>query len=230
MAGRLARHELRIRMTSGHPRFFFLNESKVVDALDKPGHDGRGGRCWLIAGRLQQGMALLSKPQPGDGALRLTVADPVDMAAFADVLAPFAGRGDVLALRGPLGAGKTVFARGFIEARARAAGLGANWVGEVPSPTFTLVQTYDLPDTPIWHFDLFRLEHPDDALELGIEDAFAMAISLIEWPERLGSLLPRSRLDLEIGFTGEGDERELRLSGGDAWPPRLAKLAQSLSP
>src|SRR5262249_16613069 len=104
-------------------------------------------RCWRIAGRLQQGMALLSKPQP-DGALRLTVANPTDMAAFADVLAPFACRGDVLALRGPLGAGKTVFARGFIEARARASGLGANGVGEVPSPTFTLVQTYDLPDTP----------------------------------------------------------------------------------
>lgn len=175
-------------------------------------------------------MALLLKPQPGDGAWHLTVADPLGMAAFADVLAPFACRGDVLALRGPLGAGKTVFARSFIEARARAAGLGANSVGEVPSPTFTLVQTYDLPDIPIWHFDLFRLERPEDALELGIEDAFAMAISLIEWPERLGSLLPRTRLELDIGFTDKGDERHLRLVGGDAWPPRLARLAKALSP
>jgi tRNA threonylcarbamoyladenosine biosynthesis protein TsaE len=175
-------------------------------------------------------MASLSQPQPETGALRLTVADPIDMAAFADALAPFATRGDVLALRGPLGAGKTVFARGFITARARAAGLGTGAVGEVPSPTFTLVQTYDLSDVPIWHFDLFRLERPEDALELGIEDAFATAVSLIEWPERLGSFLPRRRLDLEIGFSDGSDERHLLLSGGDAWSTRLAQLAKALNP
>ena len=160
----------------------------------------------------------------------MTVSTPGDMAVLADVLAPFATRGDVLALRGPLGAGKTVFARAFIAARARAAGLGPDDVGEVPSPTYTLVQTYDLPDMPIWHFDLFRLEHPDDALELGIEDAFAMAISLIEWPERLGSLLPATRLDIQIDFAGDTSERQLRLAGGDAWPSRLARLAKAFTP
>ena len=98
----------------------------------------------------------------------------------------------------------------------------------MPSPTFTLVQTYDLPDTPIWHFDLFRLERPEDALELGIEDAFAMAISLIEWPERLGSLLPSNRLDLEIAFNGDSDARQLRLSGGEGWMSRLGALNQTL--
>lgn len=174
-------------------------------------------------------MVLQPRLLPDEGALRMTVSDPLDMAAFADVLAPFAGRGDVLALRGPLGAGKTLFARAFIAARARAAGLDADVVGEVPSPTFTLVQTYDLPDTPIWHFDLFRLARPEDAFELGIEDAFALAISLIEWPEKLGGYLPAARLDLEIGFTGEPTGRELRLSGGDAWPPRLARLAKALT-
>ena len=174
-------------------------------------------------------MALLSQPRLTDGALRVTVADALGMTALAEAVAPLAKRGDVVALRGPLGAGKTVFCRGFILARGRAAGLGPEDIGEVPSPTFTLVQTYELPDTPIWHFDLFRLERPADALELGIEDAFATAISLIEWPERLGSLLPANRLDLEIEFTGAGDGRGLRLSGGGAWPTRLLQLAQTLT-
>jgi tRNA threonylcarbamoyladenosine biosynthesis protein TsaE len=175
-------------------------------------------------------MAFQPRLLPDEGALRMTVSSPLDMAVLADVLAPFATRGDVLALRGPLGAGKTLFARAFIAARARAAGLDADAVGEVPSPTFTLVQTYDLPDTPIWHFDLFRLERPEDAFELGIDDAFALAISLIEWPEKLGGYLPAARLDLEIGFTGAPTARELRLTGGDAWPPRLARLAKTLAP
>lgn len=175
-------------------------------------------------------MSFRPKLQPEEGALHLMVNDAAGMAAFAEVLAPFATRGDVLALRGPLGAGKTAFARGFIAARARAAGLGAAAVDEVPSPTFTLVQTYEFPDTPIWHFDLFRLERPEDALELGIEEAFAMAISLIEWPEKLGSFLPRRRLDLEIEFTEDSDERQVKLAGGDTWPARLSQLAKAMTP
>lgn len=172
---------------------------------------------------------MLSKLQPEDGGLRLTLSDAAGMTAFAAALSPYAKRGDVVALRGPLGAGKTVFARGFIMARARAAGMADEEIGEVPSPTFTLVQTYDLPDTPIWHFDLFRLERPEDALELGIEDAFAMAISLIEWPERLGALLPSNRLDLEIAFNGDGDARQLRLCGGEGWMSRLRAFHQTLT-
>ena len=172
-------------------------------------------------------MSLHPQLQPDEGALRLTVLSPTEMAVLAELLAPLAGRGDVLALRGALGAGKTVFARAFIEARARAA--GATPPDEVPSPTYTLVQTYELPDAPVWHFDLFRLDQPDDALELGIEEAFAMAISLIEWPERLGSLLPPSRLDLDIAVGGADEARHVRLHGGDGWPGRLARLARSLS-
>src|SRR4051812_29949378 len=102
--------------------------------------------------------------------------DEAATAALAGRLAPLAARGDVVALTGALGAGKTSFARGFIAARA-------GRPIEVPSPTFTLVQTYDLPSGPIWHFDLYRLERPDDAIELGIDEAFADGISLIEWPE-----------------------------------------------
>src|SRR5947207_3065485 len=91
--------------------------------------------------------------------------DPAATAALAGRVAPLARRGDVVALRGDLGSGKTAFARAFIAARA-------GRPVEVPSPTFTLVQTYELPDGAIWHFDLYRLERPDDAIELGIDEAF----------------------------------------------------------
>ena len=149
-------------------------------------------------------------------ALERALPDAAATAALAARLAPRAVPGDVVALRGVLGSGKTSFARGFIAARAGRA-------LEVPSPTFTLVQTYDLPDGTIWHFDLYRLERPDDAVELGIDEAFAAGISLIEWPERLGGLLPAARLDLELAFAGTG--RRAVLTPHDGWRARLADLA-----
>src|ERR1043165_7946856 len=103
-------------------------------------------------------------------------------ASLAARLAALARPGDVIALNGELGAGKTSFARAFIRAR------GAD--EDVPSPTFTLAQAYELPDATVWHFDCYRLRDPEEAWELGIEDAFREGISLIEWPERLGTLLP----------------------------------------
>ena len=136
--------------------------------------------------------------------------------ALAVRLAPLATVGDVVALRGTLGSGKTSFARAFIAARA-------GRTIEVPSPTFTLVQTYDLPGGAIWHFDLYRLARADDAIELGIDEAFATAISLIEWPERLGDLLPAQRLDLQLAFEATG--RRAVLAAGDGWQTRLAALA-----
>jgi len=138
--------------------------------------------------------------------------------ALAARLARLAVAGDVLALAGGLGAGKTAFARGFIRARA-----GADGVAEVPSPTFTLVQVYELPGAPVWHFDLYRLARPDDAWELGIEDAFAEAISLVEWPDRLGALLPEARLDLELTI-GDGEARQAKLAGRGSWAARLDAL------
>lgn len=147
--------------------------------------------------------------------------DLPDAAATQALGAALASRlkaGDVVALRGDLGAGKTALARGLIRAL-----FGADT--EVPSPTFTLVQTYedDSLRLSLWHFDLYRLEDPEEAFELGIEDAFADAISLIEWPERLGRHLPKRRLEVSLSHAGEG--RRATLSGGGDWPDRLARLA-----
>jgi tRNA threonylcarbamoyl adenosine modification protein YjeE len=114
------------------------------------------------------------------------LGDEKATAALAARLAALARPGDLIALSGDLGAGKTSFARAFIGAR----GGGES----VPSPTFTLVQTYDLPGGAVWHFDLYRLRVAEEAWELGIEDAFESGISLIEWPEWLGALLPGRRL------------------------------------
>lgn len=111
-------------------------------------------------------------------------------ARFAVELAPSLRPGNVVLLRGPLGGGKTVFARALIRSLTGEKDL------EVPSPTFTLVQTYDTPKAPIWHFDLYRLKSPEEVYELGWEDAFS-GIALVEWPERIdSSLLPPGGLDI----------------------------------
>jgi tRNA threonylcarbamoyladenosine biosynthesis protein TsaE len=143
----------------------------------------------------------------------IELPDEAATAAFAARLAAVAAAGDIIALKGDLGAGKTSFARAFI----RALGSGE----AVPSPTFTLVQVYDLPPAPIWHFDMYRLNSPDEAWELGIEDAFGEAISLIEWPERLGSLLPRRRLEITLLFGDRTEARRAVLDADEDWQRRL---------
>lgn len=122
---------------------------------------------------------------------------------LASRLAPQLGAGDVLLLSGQIGAGKTHFARALIRAR-----LGADI--EVPSPTFTLIQTYEGDGPEIWHADLYRLSHPDEVIELGLETAFTSAICLIEWPDRLGDLCPAHAVHLT--FTTEGEGRRVTLS------------------
>ena len=150
--------------------------------------------------------------------LRLDLANEPATAALAARLARLARPRDVFALSGPLGSGKTAFARAFIHARsARSADPG-----EVPSPTFTLLQTYDVGDVTIYHFDLFRLNHPDEAEELGIEEAFDEGISLIEWPERLNGRMPPDRLDVALEHGDHADARTVRLTGHGAWSGRLA--------
>ncbi len=98
--------------------------------------------------------------------------------------------GDIVALHGTLGVGKTAFTRGVIQTLSDAK--------EVPSPTFTLLQTYDTAHFTLYHFDMYRLKSPEEAYEIGIEDAFADGVSFIEWPEKIGSLLPKKHIDVLI--------------------------------
>ncbi|MGH7031289.1 MAG: tRNA (adenosine(37)-N6)-threonylcarbamoyltransferase complex ATPase subunit type 1 TsaE [Stellaceae bacterium] len=139
-------------------------------------------------------------------------------AVLAGRIAARARIGDVIALRGDLGAGKTSFARAFIRARGNAD-------EEVPSPTFTLVQIYEASAAAIWHFDLYRLRTAQEAWELGIEEAFAAGISLIEWPERLGSSLPQRRLEISLAFGERPRARRATCAGGAEWRARLAEIA-----
>jgi tRNA threonylcarbamoyladenosine biosynthesis protein TsaE len=141
--------------------------------------------------------------------------------ALAAALAARAQARDVIALSGDLGAGKTTFARAFIRARP-----GGAAVTEVPSPTFTLVQVYDLAP-PLWHFDLYRLAQADDVWELGLEEALTDAISLIEWPERMGGLLPMARLDVALSAGASAEIRHATLTGHGEWSSRLEGLPRA---
>jgi tRNA threonylcarbamoyl adenosine modification protein YjeE len=153
-------------------------------------------------------------------ALALALADEDATAALAARLAACARAGDVIALAGPLGSGKTSFARAFIRAR-----LGHPV--EVPSPTFTLVEIYEGAGPAIWHFDLFRLKAPEETWELGLEDALAEGITLIEWPERLGRLLPAERLVITLAFGPAEAARVATIDPSPAWSSRLAGLAST---
>jgi len=146
--------------------------------------------------------------------LQLDLPDEAATEMLAAGLAAAARPGDVLAVVGDLGAGKTVFARAFIRARG-------NGLEEVPSPTFTLIQVYELAGGTIYHFDLFRLTAPEEAYELDIEEAFADGISLIEWPGRLGALLPPGRLEVTLDAGATATARRATLAGAADWGPRL---------
>lgn len=143
-----------------------------------------------------------------DDQLRLALPDEAATDRLGGVLAGLLRAGDTVLLCGPIGAGKTHLARALIRARMGAA-------TEVPSPSFTLVQTYG-PEgregPAIWHADLYRLTHPDEVAELGLHDAFAAAVCLVEWPDRLGRDAPADALRIDLAPEGEG--RRADLTGG----------------
>ena len=138
----------------------------------------------------------------------LDLPGPDATAALGRALAARLGAGDALLLSGPVGAGKTHLARALIREAQRAAG---GPIEEVPSPTYTLVQTYDAGGLEIWHVDLYRLTGTTDAAELGLEEAFDAALCLVEWPDRLGGAAPPDALRLELTDAGGG--RRARLAG-----------------
>jgi tRNA threonylcarbamoyladenosine biosynthesis protein TsaE len=135
--------------------------------------------------------------------------------AFGRRLAPALRPGDVVALFGDLGAGKTTLARGIL------AGLG--FEGEVASPTFPIVQPYEELAVPVWHVDLYRIEDPRELEELALDEALAEAALLIEWPERLGPSLWRHALRLTLRRQGEGARAltaQVPTAWEQRWPPR----------
>lgn len=150
--------------------------------------------------------------------LTLDLADEAATRRLGAKLAAQAQPGDVILLFGTLGTGKSTLARAFVRALT-------SEDEEVPSPTFTLVQAYEAAPADIWHFDLYRLDKPEDAFELGIEDAFVDGISLIEWPERLGSLIPRRRLEIALSAGENEAARRAILTSHSQWDDRLKDLA-----
>jgi tRNA threonylcarbamoyladenosine biosynthesis protein TsaE len=153
----------------------------------------------------------------------LNLPDRTATERLAAIIAAEARAGDAILLSGDLGAGKTHFARAFINALTTAP-------EDVPSPTFTLVQTYggqaQGQPVEIWHFDLYRLKSPDETLELGIEDAFAEGIALVEWPDRLGGLKPREHLELRLAIALDGATRQASLRPTVDWRDRAAAVAK----
>ena len=137
--------------------------------------------------------------------------DEAAAAAFGRALAQALRAGDIVLLEGDLGAGKTTLARGLIAAFCQ--------TNEAPSPTFTLVETYDGQNPPLWHFDLYRLEKAEDVWELGLEDALDNSVCLIEWPDRISGLLPAGALRLRLKI--EEDGRTLACDADENWRRRL---------
>ncbi len=153
-------------------------------------------------------------------------SDLATLRRLAQELAFAVRPGDLIALHGDLGAGKTTFAREVILAMAPD-------TPEVPSPTFTLVQSYASPRMAIAHFDLYRLNSPDELDELGLDESLSAGFALVEWPERAGHRLPAERLDITLADCGpatsggeSGGFRTVTLAGSGAWASRLDRLVE----
>ncbi len=152
-------------------------------------------------------------------ARNIQIENEQGLAAIAAKIAPLLRAGDTITLQGDLGAGKTAFTRALVNEMA-------SGEEEVPSPTFTLVQTYDLPQFTLWHFDLYRIENQQDIMELGWEEVRRGGVAVVEWPERLAqgpySLLPKDRLEISISFVqGSENSRLLTLTPFGTWQNRL---------
>lgn len=154
---------------------------------------------------------------------KITLTSPEATSRLAADLSERLGPGDILCLDGDLGAGKTHFARAMIQHLQARDGR----VEDVPSPTFTLVQTYEAAGQEIWHADLYRLGDPQEVDELGLTDAFDTAICLVEWPDRLGDEIPARALWLSLRMVpGQENARALTLSSAQPrlWADRLRAL------
>lgn len=156
-----------------------------------------------------------------DQSLTLVFRSPEQTAAAAQRLAVTLERGDVILISGPVGAGKSHFCRSLISAILEEP-------EDIPSPTFTLVQCYETTRGDLWHSDLYRITSTHEIEELGLTDAFESAISLVEWPDRLGDLAPEQALHLALAHGDTEDSRTLHATWCDTrWSDRAQTLAAS---
>lgn len=143
----------------------------------------------------------------------IDLADDAATARLGEAVAAVLRTGEAVCLTGPLGAGKSTLARALVRSLTTPD-------EDVPSPTFTLVQFYEAAGFPLAHFDLYRLSDPDEAYEIGLDEALEEGAAIIEWPQRLEGRLPPDRLDIDIGFDETGAGRRARLTVHGAWEGR----------
>ncbi|MCF6444640.1 tRNA (adenosine(37)-N6)-threonylcarbamoyltransferase complex ATPase subunit type 1 TsaE [Nereida sp. MMG025] len=145
---------------------------------------------------------------------------PQNTADIAQALGQKLRAGDCLLFEGPVGAGKSLFCRALIQSLQ-------DTPEDVPSPTFTLIQTYDTGSGEVWHCDLYRINDPFEIAELGLLDAFETSICLVEWPDRLGNLAPQTALHVALADAGS-QTRDITISGDKrAWAERLAGISHA---
>ena len=166
----------------------------------------------------------VDSPDRAAGSLVLQLSSPAATSDLARRIGAQLCPGDCLLLEGPIGAGKSHFARSLIQSLMEIP-------EDVPSPTFTLVQCYDVAAGELWHADLYRLSSLDEIEELGLTEAFDDAICLIEWPDRLAELTPAHALNLALSLDTEAEEaRQLSLSWKDAkWRNMMAEVANDFA-
>ncbi len=141
--------------------------------------------------------------------LQIPLCTPEATAAFAATIAPLLEPGNTLLLSGDVGVGKTHFARALIQARLSKGGV----TEDIPSPTYTLVQTYNDGICDIWHADLYRVFDDAEVVELGLVDAFQEAVCLVEWPDRLGAYVPENPLWIKLSTGRTPEYRDANIAG-----------------